>query len=59
VPLAVPGVELPTVSVKVIDPYVPLLDHARMSIRCVPDAILIAVLILFVEPVWYTEVPST
>ena len=31
VPWAVPGVELPTVSVKVTDPFVPLLAHARMT----------------------------
>ena len=30
-----------------------------MSTLCVPDAILMLVLMLFVEPVWYTEVPST
>ena len=54
-----PGVELPTVSVRVADPYVPLLAHARMSTLCVPDAILMLVLMLFAEPVWYTEAPST
>lgn len=31
VPCGVPGVELPMVSVKVTDPLVPLLAHARMS----------------------------
>jgi hypothetical protein len=47
------------VSVKVTDPFVPLLAHARITTWCVPGDILTLVLILFAEPVWYTEVPST
>jgi sulfur relay (sulfurtransferase) complex TusBCD TusD component (DsrE family) len=43
----------------VTDPYVPSLAHARTSTLCVPVAILTLVLMLVVEPVWYTEVPST
>lgn len=54
-----PGVELVTVSVKLTDPCIPLLAHARTTIRCVPGAITMLVLILFVAPVWYTEEPST
>jgi hypothetical protein len=52
-------VELPTVSVKVADPNVPLLAHARTVNWCVPEGILMLVLILLAEPVWYTVVPST
>lgn len=50
-PCGVPGAGLPTVSVKVTDPFVPLLAHARMITLCAPGAILTLVLMLFVDPV--------